>query len=100
MRARGPVGHTCPKIDACISAIESVYNGKEGYGILDDLLGSAGLLEEIRSANEALRDWGAEQEDEASDLRGEVSDLTKTVSSQEDRIAELERELAEALAAA
>lgn len=81
MRARGPVGHTCPKIDQCIAAITSVIDGSAGWSGLDDLIGRHGALEEIRSANDALRDWGAENEDRVKELEANVSDLESEVES-------------------
>lgn len=81
MSARGPVGYTCPKIDQCITAIESVINGDGGWAQLGDLIGRHGTLEEIRSANDALRDWGAEQEDRVKELEANVSGLESEVES-------------------
>lgn len=75
MRARGPVGYTCPKIDACIDMIKSVVEGGAGWSDLDILIGRNGVLEKIRSDNEALRDWGSAEEDRASELDATVAQL-------------------------
>lgn len=86
MAARGPVGYTCPKIDACIVAIESVINGGSGWLELDGLIGRNGTLEEIRSANDALREWGADEEDRANDLESQVARLQSENKSLRDEL--------------
>jgi predicted RNase H-like nuclease (RuvC/YqgF family) len=75
MAARGPVGYTCPKIDHCIDTIKAVISGESGWSPLDDLIGRHGELEEIRSANDALRDWGTENEDRVKELEATVARL-------------------------
>lgn len=76
-RARGPVGHTCPDIDRVIGSIPSAAK---------ELDGLESILESLRSDNDALRSWGAEQEDKVAELEDELDTATK-------RIAELESEL-------
>jgi|SRR6185369_1674861 len=84
--ARGPIGHTCPDIDKCISAIDEVQKAVSG---LDDLIGRRGLLEELREANDTLRTWGAEMEDERDEALKEVEHLTDLVAELEEQLEEL-----------
>lgn len=95
MRARGPVGWTCPKIDSVIAAIEAALRDPEDDGALHDCIGKHGLLEQIRSANDELRNWGAEQEDRADELELEVESLRKQLENAEDEVLSLKQELRE-----
>lgn len=94
--ARGPVGHTCPKIDDCISRIEAVVDGRDGYSVLSDLIGRKGALEEIRFANEALREWGAENEDRVEELEGDVARLERVIEDLRDEVKSTKEQLEEA----
>lgn len=93
-RARGPVGWTCPKIDSVIRAIESAINS----GDVDELQDCIAILEGIRSDNDALREWGAEQEDLANGRESEIESLTQKIESLTDDVSNLEKELETALA--
>lgn len=100
-RARGPVGHTCPKIDAVISSVNSAINRccqGDADSAADDLAEVEAKMEVIRDANDQLRDWGAEQEDLANSHAESISDLEKEISMLRDEIADLKRELDSALA--
>lgn len=79
---RGEPPYTCPLIDAAIE------NAKDH-------------LEEIRSANEELRDWGAglcseldEAEKEIAKLEDQVAELETDKGCLEATIKELERDIA------
>lgn len=89
---RAPVGHTCPDINQCIkwldtakSEIEYVISAIENGDEVDyagkalNALGEAlkyidikGELEDLRSANSALRDWGYELSNELEKLKSEL----------------------------
>lgn len=63
MKDNAPVGHTCPTIDKAISFIKDAVNYLDeehltyGEGLL---LKAIDYIEEVRSANATLRDWGNE----------------------------------------
>ena len=81
-----PIGNTCPDIDKVISGIKdsiSECNPRYSYDNLEDandaletidneLYGLEDMLEELRSANSALRTWGEEMESEIIDLQSEL----------------------------
>lgn len=84
--------YTCPDIDSIQGYIqtaeaEAKATYKDFYDmkvddirdsfseILSSLDGLCGMLEDVRSANEALRDWGRELNDKVGELEAELSDL-------------------------
>lgn len=89
---RAPVGHTCSSIDQCIKwlniakdEIESVYMRVEQGDETDytstvlhslnqalKYIDISGELEELRSANSTLRDWGYELANELEELKREL----------------------------
>lgn len=100
-----PVRHTCPDIDKCIgwlkdaesyihSAIKEIeaasgkfsseekdaqMNLKSAKDCLEDALNYvdfSGTLEELRSANSALRDWGHSLVSECEELEAEIYSST------------------------
>lgn len=70
-RDNAPVPHTCPMIDKVISAINSV-EWEDNYWSKDDLID---LMEDIRSANSTLRNWGNEKHLECNELEDKIYDL-------------------------
>jgi predicted nucleic acid-binding Zn-ribbon protein len=86
--ARGPVGHTCPDIDAVINGISYA---------MSDLRGLESILESLRSDNDALRTWGSEWENKAndtiSDLQSDLKDAKEQIESLKTKHDELKEEL-------
>jgi hypothetical protein len=104
-RLRGePVRHTCPDIDSIISTITIIVNqmnsvdeSSEINYLIEDIsnwandlkiiaVGSRSEMENLRSSNSALRDWGNEMHQAAQDLEFEldaaefeISNLKKTI---------------------
>jgi chromosome segregation ATPase len=85
-----PVGNTCPKIDDVISLVDNL----KGYDINNeiefsdmeiDVKSVNNIMENIRSDNSELREWGNE-------LHREKTDLENTVYQLKQRVSELERE--------
>lgn len=74
-----PVKNTCPDIDKVItwiaSAMKMAKDGRKAFPEADDLFhdiyyeldGCEGMLEDLRKANSALRDWGYEMEKEVKE---------------------------------
>lgn len=88
-----PVPDTCPKIDAAKREIDEVLvflgeiqDGDDvchgDYERAKDRLYTVGgiLLEELRSANEALRDWGARTEAALEEARDDIRALERRLS--------------------
>ena len=81
---REPVKNTCPTIDEAISYIDRIKNvTKDIYYWCEQ---AETELENLRKANEALRDWGNEEAEKVDELENRVSDL-------EAEIEELKEEL-------
>jgi predicted nuclease with TOPRIM domain len=89
-----PVKHTCPDIDKVIASIKSAMklaNDKRNelekddpmddtlWGIYHELDGLERSLEDLRSDNAALRDWGHKLQDEVDKLEGKVYDLEQEI---------------------
>ena len=89
---KAPVGHTCSDINQCIKwldtakseieyVISAIENGDEvdyagkALNALEEALkyiDIKGELEDLRSANSALRDWGYELASELEELKREL----------------------------
>lgn len=80
-----PIGNTCPDIDTVITAVKeaskeakhynsnlcgsTIDNIQDAFGSIEyNLDGIIDIIEELRSANSALRDWGEECEEKILDL--------------------------------
>lgn len=102
-----PVKNTCPIIDDVINYIE---NFREEFGNEDndiDFHFALGVMEDIRSANSELRDWGndlyreleeLEQErnkliDELDDSQSELGKANTKIEELEDFITELQEQI-------
>lgn len=98
-----PVKFTCPNINQVISDITEIYDGldfteeatvedlqeviKEAstklYTFTDKIQICYNPLEDLRSDNEKLRDWGSEQEEQVEELEKERDKLIEEVSTNE-----------------
>lgn len=87
MRAPGPIGYTCPDIDSVKDSIADAVSTLQG------LLGKNDLLEDLREANETLRSWGSEMEDERDKALEEVAEKYRTIDDLNHVIKQLEDEL-------
>ncbi len=101
-RDNAPVGHTCPMIDEVISAINSVDWGEGNYWDAHRVID---IMENIRSANGQLRDWGndecrlrSELEEELEEVKKENSKYLEQIEDLKDTIKSLESKLEEYLA--
>jgi len=85
-----PVGNTCPKIDNVIAIVDNlteydINNEDEFSNMEKEIKEAIGIMENIRSDNSELREWGNE-------LHREKTDLENTVYQLQQRVSELERE--------
>ena len=67
-----PVSETCPDIDKVIS-----------------------MLEELRSANQKLREWGSDLYDKAQQLESDLDEAKDTISDLQSEVDSLNEELKE-----
>lgn len=111
-RRRGePVKYTCPDIDRIISTITSICKQMESCNDEDEKdallvcisdwksdLESIGVghwseLEDLRSANAALRDWGKEMYSDAESLESERDNFERKYEDEKGKVSELEDEI-------
>jgi len=103
-----PVKQTCPDINRLQKTIEEIRNNFASFKDTDnvddflsymvdaswELRGVYDTLEELRSANSALRDWGHELtslvEQMENEKDSEIGELEIEISAKEDKIEELE----------
>lgn len=108
---REPIGHTCPDIDRVISTMTSIIkemDGCKGSDEVVDLLsqisswssdlaniaiGRWSEIEDLRSSNSALRDWGKDMYSYAEELENEINELNSTISELNDKVDDLRDEL-------
>lgn len=104
LRDNAPVGITCPDIDAAIEVLAATADrideiaGKLDCPTLAELVddlntqaanlrelfeGRRSALEELRSANDQLRNWGNSQNERADDAEAECKQLEQQVSELE-----------------
>lgn len=89
-----PIGNTCPKIDSVISFINGIKWDLEDED--EEILSRESkeiieVLEEIRTANSTLREWGNQEfqdkeylEKERDEMEGKIQELEKEIKSLED----------------
>lgn len=94
---RCPVGNTCPFIDDVLDFLKNIENLEDS-----DYKWIKKQLENLRTQNSALRDWGNDEQNKVNELKSEaekaerkISDLESTVSDFEERIKELKAEIKE-----
>jgi peptidoglycan hydrolase CwlO-like protein len=88
---REPVKNTCPTIDSAIGYIDQVKNAtKDLYYWCEQ---AESDLEDLRSANDALRSWGSEEAERVDELENTVSELELEIENLKDEIKSLEKEL-------
>lgn len=103
-----PVKQTCPDINRIQKTINEIINNFESFkeeddiqDLLDNMKDASwelkdiySTLEELRSANSALRDWGYELTSLAENLESEkdseIEELENTISAKETEINYLE----------
>ena len=104
-----PVRNTCPDINRLQKTIKDIQSDFASFKDTDDVndfldsINNASwelrniydTLEELRSANSALRDWGHEltslAEQIESEKDNEIEELQNQISTKEDKIEELEK---------
>lgn len=111
-RRRGePVKNTCPDIDSIISTITAICKQMESCNDEDEKdallecisdwksdLESIGVgkwneLEDLRSANAALRDWGNEMYNDAESLESARDDFERKYEDEKEKVSKLEDEI-------
>ena len=87
---REPIKHTCPDIDKYIRRIKNVLTTERNLRTYehDELLASAidmsselesciDYLEELRSSNDTLRQWGIEEAEKVDELELQIEELSE-----------------------
>lgn len=103
-----PIGNTCPMIDNIIGRMEAAKNEAEYISknpeqdsseevnlILGELVEAIKEMEDIRSANSELRDWGNEEHERANEAEKERDELTGEVDELKSKIENLKSEIEE-----
>ena len=100
-----PIRHTCPDIDVVVemakevqSICESPEDGEHelNYRFISDLASDIiSQIEDLRSSNSTLRDWGNDINDELERVEEERDDLQKMVWNLEYDISDLKHEIKE-----
>ena len=86
---REPIKHTCPDIDKLIKGQNEILKLIKNYQKIDDvdefkdiisdieniLWDFDSELEKLRSANNALRDWGISEAEEVDKLESQIADV-------------------------
>lgn len=103
-----PIGHTCPIIDNVIGKMESAKNeadyiskhpeedsSEEANTILGELVDAIKEIEDVRSANSELRDWGNEEYNRAEEAEGERDEAIRDKEYLQEEIGELKAKIEE-----
>ena len=72
-----PVGNTCPTIDEVIAFIDSIVPDENLER--QEIEHIKNLIEDIRSANSQLREWGNDNHERAETLEEELKSIDKRV---------------------
>lgn len=93
---REPVGQTCPIIDEAKDCVSLLYDITSSYddkfqecdiNVIDfNLRRIKTILEELRSANSSLRDWGNNWVDKANEFEREIDTLKDDIDDYESGI--------------
>lgn len=112
-RSREPIGNTCPDIDKMQRAIKNVSPYNIAYiededlrdlceNLYECLNDCSNFLEDMRSSNSTLRNWGNEEaarvdelEQENDELNSKLDDLTYQLECAHEKINQLENEIEE-----
>jgi peptidoglycan hydrolase CwlO-like protein len=96
-----PVKHTCPDIDKCIKLINSaIKDAESGMKITDrnsdehdyfryiisNIEDIEGILEDLRSSNDALRSWGEELTNEIESSANYIDELEQKIEKHENTL--------------
>jgi polyhydroxyalkanoate synthesis regulator phasin len=87
-----PIGHTCPKIDSVISQIHALYMSSEEM-TKQEYAEFEKLMEEIRSANSTLREWGNEENKKAEEFEKDLDYEKSRVANLESEVEDLKKEV-------
>ena len=103
---REPIKYTCPDIDSAKEWIESAitvcnsksdlenYTHDERYEDIKHYLnGIPDMLEDLRTSNSTLRDWGNDINDELEIVENEKNNFENKISELEDEIENLKTQL-------
>lgn len=82
-----PVPHTCPDIDKALKILKQSYKQIEGvcedkrdaWSINGDLEDIEKILEDVRNANDELRDWGKRLASELETVNKRLTDIVNYI---------------------
>lgn len=105
---REPIRHTCPDINKYISSIKAEITSWSTIDNMDhdqaietakamnsELERCIGYLEELRSSNDTLRQWGVTESSNADEFETNVNVLEEEVEDLKNKVEELENEIEE-----
>jgi|GEM_PF-2338118 len=108
MSDKAPISNTCPTINSIISKMESALNDAkyilnhpeedstdEAKLIIEELTDAISGMEDIRTDNHTLREWGNEEYDRADYAEDERDDALRDKELLEDEVSELKSKIEE-----
>lgn len=86
-----PIKNTCPDIDKAIRCLkvamdeirDAIEDRRTVRSIEMEIDSAIGYFEDLRSANDALRNWGKEMEDEVENSANYINELENKIESLE-----------------
>jgi ElaB/YqjD/DUF883 family membrane-anchored ribosome-binding protein len=103
-----PIKHTCPIIDSIIAEMESakgeaeyILKNKnedseiEARAIIVALESAIGIIEDVRTANSTLREWGNDEYERAEEAEKREAEALREIEDLKDRILELKDNIEE-----
>jgi predicted nuclease with TOPRIM domain len=90
-----PVGHTCPMIDDVINFLSYIAKS-ENEDIAKEAIEMQEVMEKIRTANDKLRTWGNECNDNFNDIESDLDSAKERIERLEDENKYLIEDLVEA----
>jgi len=94
-RDNSRVPHTCPIIDNVVGFLNSIDWDDNENDLEKECRNVLSILEDIRTANLNLREWGNDEYKRANEAEDELSDAKSIISDLQSEIIDLKQEIKE-----